>query len=711
MPSKKNSSLRQAAEDIVLARLGHAATDRQHVSPEGMDRAIHDLQVHQIELELQNEELRRTQDELEASRARYFDLYDLAPVGYFTLNARGTILQANLTGAGLLGVSRSLLVGAYFSRFITAEDCDTYYLRQRQLGQSDEPQAFELRLVRPDKSVFTAWVDITAAHDDSGAPVCRLVATDISDRKAIQEKLRESQNLLQAAGKMAHIGGWAVELPHQEITWSDEVCSMLDFPPGYVPRLNDIHALYHRTSHTLLAAALHACVTDATPFDFELDMLTAKRRPITVRVMGQALRNATGGVSRIEGALQDITQGKKNLQVQASLEVQLRESQKMEAIGTLAAGIAHDFNNILGTILGNADLARKDCGWNHLALESLDEIKKAGRRAQDLVQQILSFSRRQPTARRVVLLQPIVDESVRLMRAVLPGGVRLDCHCSVDAPAVAANPTQVKQVLLNLGTNAAHAMRGQSGDIVIRVESFMQEVFTQQHDFNLRPGHYARIVFSDSGHGMDPATQKRIFEPFFTTKAVGEGTGLGLSVVHGIMQNHAGAILVSSEVGQGSRFELYFPTAGSTVGSLSPHEVAGPSSEGAGQKILYLDDDESQLFMVQRMMERWGYSVITYREQREAIEAVAAGEIHFDLVITDFKMPGMSGLEVARALREVRPDLPVLMVSGYINDPLRAQATAAGVRELFSKPHEEEDLRDAVQLLLPPPTTEMRSTQ
>jgi CheY-like chemotaxis protein len=210
---------------------------------------------------------------------------------------------------------------------------------------------------------------------------------------------------------------------------------------------------------------------------------------------------------------------------------------------------------------------------------------------------------------------------------------------------------------------------------------------------------------------MDPATQKRIFEPFFTTKPVGEGTGLGLSVVHGIMQNHAGAILVSSEVGQGSRFELYFPTAGSTVGSLSPHEVAGPSSEGAGQKILYLDDDESQLFMVQRMMERWGYSVITYREQREAIEAVAAGEIHFDLVITDFKMPGMSGLEVARALREVRPDLPVLMVSGYINDPLRAQATAAGVRELFSKPHEEEDLRDAVQLLLPPPTTEMRSTQ
>jgi PAS domain S-box-containing protein len=711
MPPNTHGSLRQAAEDIVLARVRRAAMDRRAWSSDDVDRAMHDLQVHQIELEMQNEELRRTQDALEASRARYFDLYDLAPVGYFTLDARGIIIEANLTGASLLGVTRGALVGTYFSRYIAAEDCDTYYLRRNQLGHSDEPQAFELRLLHHDKTAFTAWTDITVAHDDSGTPMCRLVATDISDRKAIQEKLRESQSLLHAAGQMAHIGGWAVELPHLEISWSDEVRSMLDYPKGYVPQLADVQELYPRTAHTLVTTALSACMANATPFDFELDLRTAKRRSISVRVIGQAVRNATGAVCRIEGAVQDITAGKKATQAQASLEAQLRESQKMEAIGTLAAGIAHDFNNILGTILGNADLARKDCGWNHHALESLDEIKKAGRRAQDLVQQILSFSRRQPTARRVISLQPIVDESVRLMRAVLPGGVRLDCHCSVDAPAVAANPTQVKQVLLNLGTNAAHAMRGQSGDIVIRVESFMQEVFTQQHDFNLRPGHYARIVFSDSGHGMDQATQKRIFEPFFTTKPVGEGTGLGLSVVHGIMQNHAGAILVSSAPGKGSRFELYFPTAGSTVATLSPHELAGPSSEGAGQKILYLDDDESQLFMVKRMMERWGYSVVTYREQREAIEAVKAGEIYFELVITDFKMPGMSGLDVARALRDLRPELPVLMVSGYINDPLRAQATAAGVRELFSKPHEEEDLRDAVQLLLPPPTRELRHTQ
>ena len=597
-----------------------------------------------------------------------------------------------------------MLVKNFFSRFVVAEDGDSYYLHHRRLIKTGEPQAFEIRLSKSDGTTFAAWLDVTVSLDDSGTSICRLVVSDISDRKAIQEKLRESQSLLQAAGKMARIGGWAVQLSNHALTWSDEICSMLDYPSGTVPELNDVYSLCQRTSYTLISTALKACIVDGVPFDFELDILTAKRRMITVRIIGQSIRDASGNTSRIEGALQDITEGKKSIQVQASLEAQLRESQKMEAIGTLAAGIAHDFNNILGTILGNAELARKDCGWNHQALVSLEEINKAARRAHDLVQQILSFSRRQPTSRRVMSLQPMVEESVRLMRAVLPGGVRLDCYCGIDAPAVAANPTQVQQVLLNLGANAAYAMDGRPGDISIRVEAFTQESYMHQPDAILKPGHYARILFSDTGQGMDAKTQKRIFEPFFTTKPVGEGTGLGLSVVFGIMQTHEGAIVVTSELGKGSCFELYFPTASGTVAALGPGEVAAPACEGVGQNILYIDDDESQLFMVQRMLERWGYRVITYREQREAIAAVQSGDIHFDLVLTDFKMPGMSGLDVARAVREVRPNLPVLMVSGYINDQLRAQAAAAGIRELFSKPHEEEDLRDAIQLLVPPPS-------
>jgi PAS domain S-box-containing protein len=695
--------LRQAAEQAILGRARRTTPDRRATSSQDLQGVLHDLQVHQIELEMQNDELRRTQDALEAARARYFDLYDLAPVGYFTLSERGLILEANLTGAGLLGMPRGALPQTPFGHFVAHEDADHYYLHHRKLFKTGQPQAFELRLSRHDGASITAWLDATVAAGDDGSPVCRLTVTDVSDRKRIQDQLRQSLSLLQVAGKMAQVGGWTIQLPSYALHWSDEICTLLDYPHDTAVPLPEALSRHAREPHEAIYAALKACAQDGTPIDCELEALTAGRRAITVRVIGQAVRDGAGQVTRIEGALQDITEGKRALQAQASLEAQLRESQKMEAIGTLAAGIAHDFNNILGTILGNAELARQDSGRNYQALVSLEEIRKAGHRAQDLVEQILSFSRRQPTWRRIVSLQPLVEESVRLMCAGLPGGVRLTCHCNADAPAVAANPTLVKQVLLNLGANAAHAMQGRPGNIDVRVEKYTQDAGSDRPGLNLRPGHYARIVFSDTGHGMDAAVQRRIFEPFFTTKPTGEGTGLGLAVVHGIMQTHEGAISVHSEPGKGSRFELYFPTANTATQPLDPGEDAGPGSEGYGQHILYIDDDESQMYLVKRMVERWGYQVSTYREQNEAIDAVKSGDIRFDLVITDFKMPGISGLEVACAMRDARPDLPVLMVSGYINNQLRAQAAAAGVRELFAKPLEVEDLRDAVQRLLAPP--------
>ncbi|MDP2707781.1 MAG: response regulator, partial [Burkholderiales bacterium] len=398
--------------------------------------------------------------------------------------------------------------------------------------------------------------------------------------------------------------------------------------------------------------------------------------------------------------IRDITEEKKAAQAHALLEAQLRESQKMEALGTLAGGVAHDFNNILGTILVNAELARQDARTNWQALVSLEEIAKAGHRARDLVQQILSFSRRQPTARRVMSLASIVEESTRLLRAALPGGMRIECYCGADTPPVFADPAQVQQVLLNLGTNAAQAMSDRPGSIDIRVEGITLDETSAQLDLNLRPGRYARIAVSDTGHGMDAATRRRIFEPFFTTRPPGKGTGLGLSVVHGIMQAHQGVIVVHSEPGRGSRFELYFPCANEVAAALGTTEAAGPASEGSGRHILYLDDDEPQLFASKRMLERWGYRVSAYVEQREALDAVLAGKFRFDLVVTDFNMPGTSGLEIAREIHEARPELPVIMVSGYITDELRTQAATAGVRELIGKPQDLEELRDAVQRLI-----------
>ena len=700
----QKESLRQQAERIARDKAGMALENLNALSSDDAQRVLHDLQVHQIELELQNEELRQAQDALEASRARYFDLYDLAPVGYFTLDENGLILEANLTGANMLGVARAALVKQPLSRFVLGEDADNYYLHHKQLFKTGEPQAFELRLSRKDSAPFTAWIEATVAPGAGGARISRKVVSDITERKAIQEKLRHSQSLLQTAGRMAQMGGWAIRLPHNDLVWSDEICAILDFPKGTVPPLADALALYPPASYAIISAALKSCARDGTPFDCELEIFTAKRRRLDVRAIGQAVRDGDGNITGIEGAFQDITGQKKVEQAHASLESQLRESQKMEAIGTLAGGIAHDFNNIIGAILGNAELARQDAGANWQALVSLEEIQKAGHRARDLVQQILSFSRRQATSRRVMSLPSVVQESARLLRAALPGVARFECLCAADTPSIVADPTQVQQVLLNLGTNAAHAMEGRSGSIEIRVEGITLDESSARFDLNLRPGRYARVVVSDTGCGMDAATQRRIFEPFFTTKPPGKGTGLGLSVAHGIMQAHEGAIVVHSEPGKGSRFELYFPRAGEVTAAFGTTENASPVSEGRGKHILYLDDDEAQVFLVKRTFERWGYRVSAYLEQREALGLLLTGE-RVDLVVTDFNMPGLSGLEVARAIRDARPDLPVIVVSGYVTDALRAQATAAGVRELISKPHEVEELRDVVQRLLVPVET------
>jgi len=696
------AALRRQAEKMARHAQGRVLENPDSLAPVDARRVLHDLQVHQIELELQNEELRRIQAELEASRARYFDLYDLAPVSYFTLDESGLILEANLTGASLLGVARAAVVGQPLSRFVVGEDADAYYLYHKQLFRTGMSMAIELRLLRNNGTPFTAWIEATVATAADGVRTSRQVISDITERKAIQEELRRSQILLQTAGKMAQVGGWALGLPHNDLMWSDEICAMLDFPNGTAPPLAEALSLYPPRSYEIISGALKTCAREGTPFDCELEILTARGRRLHVRAIGQAIRDGAGNITGIEGAFQDITGRKSSERAHASLEAQLRESQKMEAIGTLAGGIAHDFNNILGTILGNAQLARQDASANWQALISLGEIQKAANRAKDLVQQILSFSRRQPTSLRVTSLTSIMEESAGLLRAALPAGVRIECRSAANTPSILADPTQVQQVLLNLGTNAAHAMEGRSGSIDIRAEGITLDEASAQLDFNLRPGSYARVVVSDTGHGMDEATRLRIFEPFFTTKPPGKGTGLGLSVAHGIMQSHDGAIVAHSEPGKGSRFELYFPRASEAAAALGTTEKAGPASEGRGQQILYIDDDEAQVFMLKRMLERWGYRVSAYLEQREALAVLLAGA-HFDLVVTDFNMPGMSGLEIARTIRDARPGLPVIVVSGYITDELRTEAAAAGVRELIAKPHEVEELRDVVQRLIPPP--------
>ncbi len=416
-----------------------------------------------------------------------------------------------------------------------------------------------------------------------------------------------------------------------------------------------------------------------------------------------------GGVPHSINITRDITANKQADLVRAQLEAQLRESQKMEALGTLAGGIAHDFNNIVAAIMGNAELARLDVEPAHSAHKSLQEILKASRRAKDLVRQILAFGRRQVFERQVISLAPVVEESARLLRSTLPAGVSLSVDCAPNTPMVLADSTQVEQVLLNLCGNAWQVIQGQghAGAIEVRLEAHVAvggayegpEKRSKGDRILLRPGHYARLTVRDNGPGMDQSTRSRIFEPFFTTKPAGEGTGLGLAVVHGILQGHGASIEVQSAPGEGASFCIYFPAVAAPAPAVPAPAPATALERGGGKHILCVDDDESIVFLMVRLLEGQGYRVSGYTDAHEALAAVRAEPGKFDLAVTDYNMPGMSGLDVARALREIRADLPVAIASGYITEELRAQAPVAGVIELMYKPNSVDELCEVVARL------------
>jgi PAS domain S-box-containing protein len=395
--------------------------------------------------------------------------------------------------------------------------------------------------------------------------------------------------------------------------------------------------------------------------------------------------------------LRDVTERVQAEQARLKLEARLLQAQKMEALGTLAGGIAHDFNNILTAIAGNVELARLDAGADSPLQRNLAETAKAAQRATDLVRQILTFSRRQPLERVVVNLRELALEAVKLLRSTLPAGIELVTTLAPDSPNVLADRTQLHQVLMNLVVNAAQAIGRRPGRIEISLAGA-----TLSDDATvaaLAPGRYARLGVTDNGPGIDAATRQRIFDPFFTTKPVGEGTGLGLAVVDGIVKRLGGAITVYSEPGRGCVFQLYLPVAAvDAVVAVEPSTFG--SLAGSNQRVLYLDDDEALVLIGQAMLQRLGYRVDGHTDAGQALAAFGADPTGFDALISDFNMPGMSGLELAAKVLRLRPDLPVALASGLVTDDLLTQAQALGVREVIYKPHALSDLAAALHRML-----------
>jgi two-component system, cell cycle sensor histidine kinase and response regulator CckA len=361
------------------------------------------------------------------------------------------------------------------------------------------------------------------------------------------------------------------------------------------------------------------------------------------------------GTIILEGLIEDITKIRK-------LQTQLQQAQRLEAIGTLAGGIAHDFNNILSSVIGFTQLSLDDVLIGTHLHDNLTETLAAANRARDLVKQIMAFSRKIEQEKKPVQIYPLVKETIRMLRSVIPTNIDIREHMSKEMITVNADPSQMNQVFVNLITNASHAV-DENGIIEIGLEVVIFDETIKNQFPDLLPGRYARISVGDNGWGIARENLNRIFDPYFTTKDPEKGTGLGLSVVHGIVKSHGGHITVYSEVGMGTTFQVYLPLSGQSLSTESSQQA--PQFPGGTERILLVDDEPSIVNMQKQTLERLGYTVAAVTSSRNALETFRLSPASFDLMITDMTMPDLTGDKLARALKEIRPDIPVILCTGF----------------------------------------------
>lgn len=526
------------------------------MSPKDIVALIHDLRAHQIELKMQNEELRYLQQELENTRDRYAHLYDFSPVGYFSITEKGIIDEANLTIASMLDIKKGALIGMPVSRFISRDDRDIFFNHQKRLLKTASPESFELRLLKMNGEEFHAALEcmvVTQTDDDSKK--IRVAASDISGRKRAEAEKKQ-------------------------------------------------------------------------------------------------------------------------------LESQLRSAHKMQALGTIAGGIAHEFNNILGIILGNAELALDELPeWNP-ARFNLEAVQTASLRAKVIVHELLSFVRKTEPERKPIKINAIVTGSLKLIRSSIPSGIEIRQDIQKEPRTILADPTQINQVLINLITNAVHAMEKDGGILRIGLNRVtLDDKMVKRH--GLSPGPYVKLTVSDTGHGIDPEIVERIFDPYFTTKETGKGAGMGLAVVQGIVRNHNGAIFVDSEFDKGTAFHIFLPVI---ENEHARKDFITEDFKTGKERILFVDDEKSLVEIVSQILDRLGYRVEATTNPFDALKLFRTNSDKFDLVITDLTMPGMSGDKLVKEILAIRPEMPIILCSGFSDKIGGDKANELGIRAFIMKP-------------------------
>jgi len=615
---------------------------------------------------------REAEESLRQAEFKYRSIYENATEGIYQTSAAGHYISANPMLAKIYGYdSPAELIQSIKS---IAHQLYVEPLRRaefvRTMEKRDVVFQFESAIRRKDGQVIWISENARAVRDPHGALLYyEGTVEDITDLKKAQEQIRSQAALLDKARDAILV--W--DLHSRILYWNHGAERIFGWDTSEALG-RDVRDLIYRDQATFEKAIATGLAEGG--WSGEMQLARKDGTPVIIETSLTLVRDPDGEPKSILAINTDVTEKKR-------LQEQVVHAHRLDSIGTLAGGIAHDFNNILSIINGYTQLGRTSVPANHPIQRNLAAIENSTERAVGVVRQILTFSRQQATQRDVINLQPVVEEALQFLRTTLPAKIEIRSEFAPELPSILADATQIHQIVMNLGTNAAHAMRKNGGLLDVRASAVVLDQHSAVALGSLPLGRYLCLEVRDTGCGMDQATLQRIFEPFFTTKVKGEGTGLGMAVVHGIMKSHDGAITVASEPAQGTVFHLYFPAVESKPDASTPNTSKNPF--GHGRRILYVDDEEELVFLAIMQLQQQGFKITGFSDPIKALDTFCANPQDFDCAVIDVSMPRIDGPELARQLLSIRPNFPIAMITGFMQPDDAEKVRALGVKKVIDK--------------------------
>ena len=609
-------------------------------------------------------ERRQAEAALRESEATNRAMLNALPDIMFLFNRDGVYLDYHAYDESMLAAPPEAFLGKSFRDVLPGSLSDQFDESIARAYQTRQMQMMEYTLEIPGGTKYFE-ARLNPIDDQRALAIVR----DITDSKRAAEALRQSEALLSASQKMAHLGSWELNLETNQLTWSDEIYRIFGLEPqGFEATYEAFLDLIHPDDRDRVASAYSESIADGSDgYTIEHRIVRPSSGDIRhVQEMCEHFRDGSGQIVRSIGMTQDITERKRAEEEWDKMQAQLTQAQKMESVGRLAGGVAHDFNNMLGVILGHAEMALEQLGPLNKASDGLKEIQKAAERSADLTRQLLAFARKQTVSPKVLNLNETVEGMLKMLRRLIGEHIDLVWHPGADLWPVRMDPSQIDQILANLCVNARDAI-GAVGKVTIETATRVFDGAYCADNMGFLAGDYLMLTVSDDGYGMDKETVAHVFEPFFTTKAVGKGTGLGLATVYGIVRQNHGFINVYSEPDQGTTFNIYLPRHVGKGEAGQTDSAERPVQRGH-ETILLVEDERAILAMATRMLERQGYKVLAAATPGEAMRIAERHKGDIQLLMTDVVMPEMNGRDLARNLLALYPNLKRLFMSGYTAD-------------------------------------------